>query len=216
MSLWGAGMSRGSWHYYLWCCCVHEGWCVAFVLLGSGNGLFCSGVTSIIGVDGPGLAGCTASQITFLFLVYLAPKLVWTWWALGFCLLASQWLLLFSRLAVQDPTVCKSVCSVETLGVVVPCSHSSHPTSASAAPCSPCSHSTVWTGVAWVVAMPAFVPGQCFSWTEISWSSWSGSIGWHCKMCILSCLISPAHNLLHDLYHWLNEPIWLWVSWHRV
>ena len=49
------------------------------MLLGGGNGLFVGGATSSIGVDGPGLAGSTAGQMHFLFLVYLAPKLVWTW-----------------------------------------------------------------------------------------------------------------------------------------
>ena len=53
-----------------------NGWCGAFVLLGGKNGLFAGGATGSIGVDGPGLAGSTAGQINFQFLVYLAPDIM--------------------------------------------------------------------------------------------------------------------------------------------
>ena len=48
-------------------------------MLGGANGLFTGSTTGSIGVDGPGLAGSTAGQMSFLFLLYLAPKLVWNW-----------------------------------------------------------------------------------------------------------------------------------------
>ena len=55
------------------------GCCGAFVLLGGGNGLFTGSATGSIDLDGSGLAGCTASWMNFLLLVYLATGLVWPW-----------------------------------------------------------------------------------------------------------------------------------------
>ena len=55
------------------CCCG------AFVLLGGGSGFFAVGTTNNICVECPGLAGSTANWMNFLFMVYLAPKLVCTW-----------------------------------------------------------------------------------------------------------------------------------------
>ena len=44
------------------------------MLLGGGNGLFASGATSRIGVDGPGLAGSTAGWIIFCFWFIWPPS----------------------------------------------------------------------------------------------------------------------------------------------
>ena len=87
----------------------------------------------------------------------------------GFFLWESWWPLSFAMLAIQDPTTQKQIGSADVLGVVILCGHTAQTVSASAAAWSPSLHSTVWTGVAWLVSMPWICTRSlCFSWTELS------------------------------------------------
>ena len=79
-SLWGAQIccnGHGDAVYGIAVCT--GGVCEASELAGGGNGLLTSGATGGIGWGGSRLVGTTAGQVTFLFIVYLAPELVWTW-----------------------------------------------------------------------------------------------------------------------------------------
>ena len=119
---------------------------------------------------------------------------------------------LSARLAVQFSTVHKLVGSAKALEVVMPCCHTFKLVSDSAAAWFLCLHSSVQTGVVWLVVMPLIFAGS------LLWLDWASLVlfGWPHRPTLQDgcpCLISLTHYLVHDLNNWLNGPIWLGVCW---